>query len=130
MRPATEPRGDRDATRLLVIDPCSHQRQDAQISDLPRYLRPGDLLVLNDAATLPGSLPAHTARGEPIELRLAGPAERDQFQAVVFGAGDYRTRTEDRAAPPELAAGDEIRIGDGTGLTARVSACRRSRSGY
>jgi S-adenosylmethionine:tRNA ribosyltransferase-isomerase len=104
MMPATKPRADRDATRLLVIDPRSRQLQGAAIADLPRYLRAGDLLILNDAATLPGSLPATTARGEPIELRLSGPARDDRFTVVVFGAGDYHTRTEDRVIGGELGA--------------------------
>jgi S-adenosylmethionine:tRNA ribosyltransferase-isomerase len=96
---------------LLVLDPRSRQLQIARVADLPRYLRAGDLLVLNDAATLPGSLPATTARGEPIELRLCGPAREDRFTVVVFGAGDYRIRTEDREPPPRLRAGDELIIG-------------------
>jgi S-adenosylmethionine:tRNA ribosyltransferase-isomerase len=108
---ATKPRDDRDATRLLVLDPRSRQLQDVHIADLPRCLREGDLLVVNDAATLPGSLPAQTARGEPIELRLAGPASDDRFTVVVFGAGDYHTRTEDREPPPVLSAGDELTVG-------------------
>jgi S-adenosylmethionine:tRNA ribosyltransferase-isomerase len=35
----------------------------------------------------------------------------NQFSAIVFGAGDYRTRTEDRPAPPALAAGDRLALG-------------------
>ncbi|MDQ2926698.1 MAG: S-adenosylmethionine:tRNA ribosyltransferase-isomerase, partial [Pseudomonadota bacterium] len=31
--------------------------------------------------------------------------------AIVFGAGDFRSRTEDRAAPPPLAAGDRLSLG-------------------
>ncbi len=120
MKPATRPRDDRDATRLLVVDPRSHQLQDARIVDLPRLVRPGDLLVVNDAATLPGSLPARTGRGASIELRLAGPGEAGRFWAVVFGPGDYRTRTEDRAPPPELAAGEVVTLS--AQLHARVVA--------
>lgn len=112
MMPASQPRDDRDATRLLVVDPEHRRRRDAQISDLPRYLRAGDLLILNDAATLPGSLPARTSRGEPIEVRLAGPAEHETFWGVLFGAGDYHTRTEERPAPPELAPNEELAIGE------------------
>jgi S-adenosylmethionine:tRNA ribosyltransferase-isomerase len=33
------------------------------------------------------------------------------FSAVVFGAGDYRTRTEDRPAPPRLREGDRLVLG-------------------
>jgi S-adenosylmethionine:tRNA ribosyltransferase-isomerase len=34
-----------------------------------------------------------------------------EFTAIVFGAGDHRTRTEDRAAPPRLDAGDLLALG-------------------
>src|SRR6185503_9751029 len=34
-----------------------------------------------------------------------------RFVAVVFGEGDYRTRTEDRPPPPALAAGDRLALG-------------------
>jgi S-adenosylmethionine:tRNA ribosyltransferase-isomerase len=127
MMPATKPPTDRDATRLLVIDPRSRQLQDATIADLPRYLRAGDLLVLNDAATLPGSLPATTERGEPIELRLSGPARDDRFTVVVFGPGDYHTRTEDRARPPVLRPGDALILGDARGSAASDRQIVRSR---
>jgi outer membrane receptor protein involved in Fe transport len=73
-------------------------------------LRPGDLLVANDAATLPASLHGtHTRTGSAIEVRLAGRrslAADDvaDFSAVAFGSGDFHLRTEDRSLPPELAA--------------------------
>jgi S-adenosylmethionine:tRNA ribosyltransferase-isomerase len=122
---AAKPRDDRDATRLLVVDPRSRQRQDARIADLPRFLRAGDLLVVNDAATLPGSLFGRTARGERIEVRLAGPAEGSRFTAVVFGPGDYHTRTEDREAPPALRAGDRLVFDGAPDAHAAVNARRR-----
>src|SRR5262249_6513240 len=34
-----------------------------------------------------------------------------RFSAVVFGAGDYRTRTEDRSPPPPLQPGDRLALG-------------------
>ena len=54
--------------------------------------------------------------GRTIEVRLAGrdslaPEGVCRFSAVVFGAGDYRTRTEDRPPPPPLEAGDRIELG-------------------
>ena len=119
MRPAARPRSERDDTRLLVVDPATDRRADAHITELPRFLAPGDLIVLNDAATLPGSLPARTAGGEPLELRLAGPADAGRVWAVAFGPGDFRMRTEDRPAPPELREGDALQLG-GAALRAIV----------
>ena len=102
--------------RLLVVDACRHIGH-APRSAFVEYLRRGDLVVANDAATLPASLRGtHGRTGAPVEVRLAGrpslsPEVVNRFRAVVFGAGDFRTRTEDRPAPPPLAAGDRLVLG-------------------
>jgi len=101
--------------RLLVIDrhgAITH----APRSTLADFLEPGDLVVANDAGTLPASLHGvHLASGAPIEVRLAGRAsfahEDLRFAAIVFGAGDWRTRTEDRPLPPPFAHGDRLALG-------------------
>ena len=103
-------------SRLLVVD------AKGSITHVPRsrfvdLLQPGDLVVANDAATLPASLHGvHRPSGAPIEVRLAGrrslaPTDIHSFTAVVFGAGDFRTRTEDRPPPPRLAPGDRVTLG-------------------
>jgi S-adenosylmethionine:tRNA ribosyltransferase-isomerase len=111
-RPIQRPR---DA-KLLVVDVHGRIRH-APRSALVRFLNPGDLVVANDAATLPASLTGvHLPTGEAIELRLAGRRslavdDVRQFSAVVFGAGDFHTRTEDRPDPPRVAPGDRLQIG-------------------
>jgi S-adenosylmethionine:tRNA ribosyltransferase-isomerase len=101
--------------RLLVID-ARGAITGAPRSRLVEYLRPGDLVVANDAATLPASLHGvHVPSGAAIEVRLAGrPSLEPQdvhFSAVVFGGGDWRMRTEDRPSPPALAPGDLLALG-------------------
>jgi S-adenosylmethionine:tRNA ribosyltransferase-isomerase len=100
----------RDA-RLLVVDE-SGVISSRTHRELPVLLPTGSLLIANDAATLPASLAGvFVPTGEPIEVRLAGWSEvESRFMAVVFGAGDYRTRTEDRPLPPALYAGDDLLI--------------------
>jgi S-adenosylmethionine:tRNA ribosyltransferase-isomerase len=104
------------AAKLLAVDAegsFAHIARD-HFTDV---LRPGDLVVANDAATLPASLHGiHVPTGEAIEVRLAGwrgsaAGDVTHFDAVVFGAGDYHTRTEHRAAPPTLRAGDRLSLG-------------------
>ena len=84
-------------------------------SELANLLRPGDVVVANDAATLPASLSGqHGRTGHSIEVRLAGRASLDevrQYSAVVFGEGDFRTRTESRPEPPKLIPGDQLELG-------------------
>ena len=112
MSPATWPREDPSSERLLWIDPRAGTLRDGRVRDLPSLLRAGDLLVVNDSATLPASLRGVSADGRPVEARLAGPMEGDHvFRAVLFGAGDHRTRTEDRAPPPALVPGDRVVFG-------------------
>ena len=125
-QPAQRPR---DA-RLLVVDGAgriSHHPRSA-LADL---LVAGDLVVANDAATLPASLSGlHLATGAAIEVRLAGRgslADDDVacFLAVVFGAGDWRTRTEDRPLPPPLAPGDTLALGPLAATVVRIVAAPR-----
>ena len=102
--------------RLLVVDDQGRLRETPR-SELIHQLRPGDLLVANDAATLPASLVGvHERSGAVIEIRLAGRRslavdDVREFIAVAFGAGDHRIRTEDRLPPPPLLPGDLLRLG-------------------
>jgi S-adenosylmethionine:tRNA ribosyltransferase-isomerase len=121
MRAATSPHFNARAAKLLIVDEygIAHRRQ----ADFPSLLEPGDLVVANDAATLPASLTGLlAATGAAIEVRLAGraslrPKDGLVWTAVVFGAGDYRTPTEQRQLPPRLYAGDQLLLGP---LRARV----------
>ena len=83
--------------------------------DLGCLFEKGDLVVANDAATLPASLTGiHEPSGRPIEIRLAGwVAMHDprRFVAIVFGEGDYHTVTEERPLPPWMAKGDRLLLG-------------------
>ena len=117
MKAATLPvQRPRDA-RLLAVDDTGRVSAHAR-SDLPALLAAGDLVIANDAATLPASLSGrHLESGAAIEVRLAGRAAfvADEgtlrFRAVVFGAGDFRIRTEERELPPPLAPGDRLALG-------------------
>jgi S-adenosylmethionine:tRNA ribosyltransferase-isomerase len=102
--------------KLLVIDESGHVTHHSR-ADFPTLVGAGDLVVANDAATLPASLSGvHLPTGRPIEVRLAGRRslllkESTRFTAVVFGAGDYRMPTEQRPAPPAFDVGDTLQLG-------------------
>ena len=108
MNAARAPRADKANVKLLVVK--DGVIENSSIERLPDHLRPGDLLVVNDAATMPASLPARDARNNQMELRLTTQLDERVWQAAVFGAGDWRTPTEDRPSPPRFAEGEEIMI--------------------
>jgi S-adenosylmethionine:tRNA ribosyltransferase-isomerase len=111
MSPATWPRENPLEERLLWLDPAKGAFGAARVRELPKRLRAGDLLVVNDAATLPASLRAKGPKGAPLELRLLRQTGAATFWAVLFGEGDWRSRTEDRPPPPPLRPGDGLRVG-------------------
>jgi S-adenosylmethionine:tRNA ribosyltransferase-isomerase len=55
-RIATEPARPRDSARLLHV---AGALRDGRVSDLPRLLRAGDLLVVNDTRVIPAQLSAY-----------------------------------------------------------------------
>ena len=123
MIPASQPAQRPPDAKLLVID------KYGAITHMPRtffaeFVRPGDLVIANDAAALPASLRGvHSATGCPLEVRLAGRRSLDEvrdFTAIVFGGGDFHSRTEDRPAPPRLKAGDHLTLGPLSATIARL----------
>jgi S-adenosylmethionine:tRNA ribosyltransferase-isomerase len=123
---AAWPRENPEQERLLWIEPERDAFADSRIGDLASIVRRGDLLVVNDAATLPASLRGLREDGTPFELRLLAreAVERTphgngvlegstRWRAVVFGRGDWRQRTEDRPAPPRLREGERVRVAGG-----------------
>jgi len=103
---------------MLLIDPASGRWAHQRIEHLPQLLGPGDVVVVNDAATLPASLRT-TVDGMELELRLLSWAGAGDWFAVAFGAGDWRQPTEDRPPPPTPRLGQPLRI---AGMEAQVVA--------
>jgi len=95
----------RRSAQLLHVDAGGRMRRLPRAA-LESLFSSGDLVIANDAATLAASLAGvHSASGEPIEVRLAGwliPRDPTRFDAIAFGAGDHRTRTEGRPPPPTV----------------------------
>ena len=86
---ATRPARPRTASRLLVA--AADQITDAHVSDLTKWLRPGDRLVLNDTKVIPGRLfgtrtRAGQAPGEgvsKIEITLLSPDKAGQWHVMA-----------------------------------------------
>jgi S-adenosylmethionine:tRNA ribosyltransferase-isomerase len=103
---------------MLVIDLERGDLRATTVRALADLLGAGDVVVLNDAATLPGVLRGETVEGRPLEVRLAAFDGGTVFRAVLFGDGDHRMPTEARGAAPSVARGGVLRLAGG--LEARV----------
>ena len=106
MKSASSPPDESRELKLLVVREGS--LQFSRLADLVSHLERGDLLVVNDAATVPASLHGKSARGEALEIRLTRQVQESTWEAVVFGTGNWRQPTESRPAPSPLREKDGI----------------------
>ena len=87
---AQEPPRERGTSRMMVVDRETGATRDDLFSGLARYLRKGDLLVLNDSRVIPARLYARRTlrreREKPtgrIEVMLTEPAGENRWRALV-----------------------------------------------
>jgi S-adenosylmethionine:tRNA ribosyltransferase-isomerase len=107
---AQHPPAERDAARMLVLDPKAGAITHATIRDLPSHLDPGDLLVLNDSRVFPARLIGRRRDGGEAEVLLLRPVDGD------------RRRWEALIRPARrLAAGSQVQF-DGSALAASIEA--------
>jgi S-adenosylmethionine:tRNA ribosyltransferase-isomerase len=105
---AAAPPAIRDEVRLMIArpgEPLTHTR----FLDLADHLDPGDLLVVNDSATLPAALPALRADGGAVDLHLSTPDPTNPDRWVVEVRSDGR-RARARAERLTLPAGGSARL--------------------
>ena len=90
-----EARGlQRDEVRLMVTRRSSDAIVHTRFCRLPDYLEPGDLIVINNSATLPAALPALRVDGTTIEVRFA-------TRAPNRTEGTARTEAADSQQQPQ-----------------------------
>lgn len=111
MTPASGPTESAGNGRMIHARAADALVAHRSVSDLPRVLAPGNVLVVNDAATLPAAITFDHDHGQ-IELRLLRQSNLEEVEAVLLGNGDRTMRTEDRADPPVLRAGTLLTKGD------------------
>jgi S-adenosylmethionine:tRNA ribosyltransferase-isomerase len=80
---AQEPAAERDAARLLVLERRSGRRDHRRVSDLPEYLRAGDVLIVNETKVIPARLYGLSEEGKSVEVLLVQPVGGDCWDALV-----------------------------------------------
>ena len=67
---AQTPAEPRDSSRLLVYDRNTKNVEHAVFRDVTKYLKAGDVLVVNNTKVLPARMYAHTQNGGAVEVLL------------------------------------------------------------
>ena len=72
------------ASRLLVLERATGALEDARFSDLPRWLRAGDCVVVNESRVIPARLiGALEGDGRPVELLMLRALDGGRWEALV-----------------------------------------------
>ena len=89
----------RDGVRLLAATPDGLVH--ARFRDLPRFLAPGDLLVVNTSATLAAALPAQRAGGRAVTVHLSNQLDNGTW-LVELRQGQAAPRRLSDGVPGEV----------------------------
>jgi S-adenosylmethionine:tRNA ribosyltransferase-isomerase len=109
---AQSPADPRDASRLMVVDVRRGTIAHHTFRDLPRFLLPGDALVLNETKVMPARLEAKKPTGGEVELLFLRELGPDRG-----GAWEVLARPSKRLRPgiELLAGGDRLEIVESLG---------------
>ncbi len=86
-RIAQTPVEPRHASRLLVLDRQKDVLEHKTFWDIAAYLRPGDLLVVNQTRVIPARVYARKDTGGRVELLLLRREDPQTWEALVGGKG-------------------------------------------
>lgn len=131
---AQEPLAVRQASRMLAVDRSTNSFADSGFAELPQFLRPGDLVVMNNTKVFPARLFGQSETGANIEIflvretadgsweTLARPARRlHPGKRIHFGerlTAEVVSKTDDGKVFVRFeAAGDFYEIIDEIGKT-------------
>ncbi len=98
---AQQPKPERTASRLLVVEEAQRSYRDRVFSELPTLLAPGDLLVFNDTRVIPARVFGRKPTGGQVEIMVERILDATTVLAQV------------RASKP-LRAGGQVVLEDGT----------------
>ena len=80
---AQTPASPRDSSRLLVIKREKTSIEQTVFSDISRFLKPGDVLVLNNTEVIRARLHGENSQGAKIEVLLAGKIHEQCWEVLI-----------------------------------------------
>jgi S-adenosylmethionine:tRNA ribosyltransferase-isomerase len=117
----------RDAVRMLVSYKATGSLVPSSFVFLPRFLEPGDLLVINTSGTLPAAIDAGDDDGTALVIHLSTQLEEGRW--VVEPRRIVGRTTERWVGPPpprrlQLAAGASLTLDEPYGARGRLWVAR------
>ncbi len=112
---AQEPAPERTGARLLVLDRAGSTGRHAGVADLPRLLKAGDVLVLNDTRVIAARVQGRRPSGGRLEVLFVRPladggtGEGPEWETLVRGTA----RPGERVHFPEGEGEWGLALGDG-----------------
>lgn len=107
---AQQPLEQRDASRMLILDRATQTQEDSKFELFPAYIRPGDVVVVNNTRVFPARLLGQReGTGGAVEILLAREVKPAVWEALVRPA-------------QRLKVGARLRFGDSS-LRAEVIEC-------
>jgi S-adenosylmethionine:tRNA ribosyltransferase-isomerase len=105
---AQQPAAERSESRLLVLHRNENRLEHKRFPDLLHFLRPGDVLVLNDSRVIPARLRGANARtGGKFEMLLLEENAPNDWWAMIRPGKNARIGTEIIIQPSEVSDSGE-----------------------
>jgi S-adenosylmethionine:tRNA ribosyltransferase-isomerase len=102
----------RDAVRMMVAYKGDGRLVDSTFTLLPRFLEPGDLVVINTSGTLPSAIDACAPDGTPLVVHLSTELGAGTWVAELRRPDGRGTQRWTGEAPPR-----RLSLGEGASLT-------------
>ena len=80
---AQEPLENRESSRMLIVDRASKSCTDERFYNFPRFLKKGDVVVLNNTKVFPARLFGAAETGAKIELFLVRETEKRVWETLA-----------------------------------------------
>ena len=111
-REPPESRGmSRDSVRMLVAERSSGRLRHSTFSQLPTFLLPGDLVVVNTSAVIPAAIPGTATDGTPVVVHLSTNVTANRWVTELrrpAGGGASERWTGPRPSRVRVGAGATI----------------------
>lgn len=96
---AQTPREKRDSSRLLIVDRKKREFSETTFDKITEYLKPGDVLILNDTRVIPARIYGILPNGEKGEILLLTKMEENLWEILCRPAKKFKV-------------GVKVRVGD------------------